>query len=46
MIFSSDPEFTLQPEPGTVLTVDLAHTSLELPIVGGEEAWNKATQPH
>ncbi len=44
MIFSSDPDFTLQPEAGTVLTIDLAHTSLELPIVGGEAAWSKATQ--
>ena len=44
MIFSSDPEFTLQPEAGTVLTIDLAHTSLDLPIVGGEEAWHKSTE--
>ncbi len=44
MIFSSDPEFTLQPEPGTVLTIDLAHTSLELPIVGGAASFQQATQ--
>jgi X-Pro dipeptidyl-peptidase len=36
MIFSSDREFTLWPEPGTELTVELAGTSLTLPVVGGE----------
>ena len=35
MIFSSDHDFTLWPEPGTELTIDLAGTSLELPVVGG-----------
>jgi X-Pro dipeptidyl-peptidase len=35
MIFSTDHEFTIHPEPGTELTVDLAATSLELPVVGG-----------
>ncbi|AYY15191.1 Xaa-Pro dipeptidyl-peptidase [Actinobacteria bacterium YIM 96077] len=35
MIFSSDREYTLRPEPGTELTVDLAASSLELPVVGG-----------
>jgi X-Pro dipeptidyl-peptidase len=38
MIFSSDPEFTLWPEPGTSLSVDLDGTSLSLPVVGGVEA--------
>jgi X-Pro dipeptidyl-peptidase len=38
MIFSSDREFTLWPDPGTRLTVDLSSTSLTLPIVGGKEA--------
>ncbi len=42
MIFSSDPEFTLQPEAGTELTVDLGGTQLELPVVGGETAFQKA----
>ena len=42
MIFSSDKEFTLHPEPGTELTVDLDGTKLTLPIVGGLEAFNKA----
>jgi len=36
MIFSSDKEFTLWPEPGTELTVDLDGTELILPIVGGK----------
>jgi X-Pro dipeptidyl-peptidase len=42
MIFSSDREFTLWPEPGTRLTVDLDATSLELPVVGGEAALRRA----
>ena len=43
MIFSSDPEFTLQPAAGTELTVDLTGTTLELPVVGGQAAYQKAT---
>jgi X-Pro dipeptidyl-peptidase len=42
MIFSSDRDFTLWPKPGTKLTVDLAGTSLELPVVGGAEGWARA----
>jgi X-Pro dipeptidyl-peptidase len=42
MIFSSDRDFTLWPDPGTELTVDLNTTSLTLPVVGGEAAWQKA----
>ncbi|MDX2415760.1 MAG: Xaa-Pro dipeptidyl-peptidase [Bacteroidales bacterium] len=38
MIFSSDRDFTLWPEPGTELTIDLDNTSLSLPIVGGQNA--------
>ena len=47
MVFSSDRDFTLWPEPGTELTIDLASTSLELPIVGGEEQFKAAqtTEP-
>jgi X-Pro dipeptidyl-peptidase len=37
MIFSSDREFTLWPEPGTKLTVDIDATSITIPIVGGNE---------
>ncbi len=42
MIFSSDRDFTLWPNPGTQLTVDLDETSLKLPIVGGTTAWADA----
>jgi len=42
MIFSSDREFTLWPTPGTELTVELDATSIELPVVGGAEAFGKA----
>jgi len=43
MIFSSDKEFTLWPNPGTKLTVDLDGTSISIPIVGGVKAFKKAT---
>ena len=43
MIFSSDREFTLRPDPGTELTVELGGTSLTLPVVGGATAWRAAT---
>lgn len=33
MIFSSDKEFTIQPEKGTVLQINLTNTSIILPIV-------------
>lgn len=39
MIFSSDREFTLWPQPGTELTIDLGATSLTLPVVGGVDAF-------
>jgi X-Pro dipeptidyl-peptidase len=42
MIFSSDSDFTLHPEPGTELRVDLEATSLELPVVGGPGAFTDA----
>lgn len=35
MIFSSDKDYTLRPDPGTEVTLDLDQTSLTLPIVGG-----------
>jgi X-Pro dipeptidyl-peptidase len=35
MIFSSDREYTLWPDPGTRLTVDLNGTEITLPVVGG-----------
>ncbi|MEM6471585.1 MAG: Xaa-Pro dipeptidyl-peptidase [Planctomycetota bacterium] len=37
MIFSSDKDFTLYPEPGTELTIDLSGSKLTLPVVGGAE---------
>lgn len=42
MIFSSDREFTLHPKPGTELTVDLNGTTIQIPVVGGEDAFKKA----
>lgn len=42
MIFSSDKEYTLHPDPGTELTVDLNGTMLTLPIVGGREMVSKS----
>ena len=45
MIFSSDRDFTLWPQPGTELTVDLEATSLMLPVVGGNGAFSQAITP-
>lgn len=42
MIFSSDRDFTLWPEPGTELTVDLGATKIDIPIVGGLDAFERA----
>jgi X-Pro dipeptidyl-peptidase len=42
MIFSSDRDFTLSPTPGTELTIDLDATSIDLPVVGGAEAFEKS----
>ncbi len=42
MIFSSDREFTLHPDPGTELTADLEGTTLTLPVVGGKAALQAA----
>jgi X-Pro dipeptidyl-peptidase len=44
MIFSTDRDFTLWPDPGTELTVDLDQTELDLPIVGGEASWLQAVE--
>lgn len=43
MIFSSDRDFTLWPEKGTEMTVDLDGTSIQIPVVGGIESYNDAT---
>ena len=45
MIMSSDRDFTLWPQPGTQLTVDLDATALALPVVGGEAALRRAFRP-
>lgn len=44
MIFSSDRDFTLWPQPGTQLTIGLDATSITLPVVGGRSALEKATR--
>jgi X-Pro dipeptidyl-peptidase len=44
LIFSSDPEYTLLPKPGTKLTIDLDGTVLTLPVVGGEGAVEKSVK--
>jgi X-Pro dipeptidyl-peptidase len=44
MIFSSDKEFTLWPNPGTELTIDLDASKITLPIVGGLNAFKKAVK--
>jgi X-Pro dipeptidyl-peptidase len=44
MIFSSDKDFTLWPQAGTVLTIDLDATTLSLPVVGGRAALTRAIQ--
>ena len=38
LIMSSDREFTLWPQPGTELKVDLSKSSFTIPIVGGAKA--------
>jgi len=45
VIFSSDRDFTLWPEPGTKLEIDLSQTELHLPIVGGQTAVEEALTP-
>ena len=37
-----DPGPGVPPRPGTELTIDLAHSSFSIPIVGGINALNKA----
>lgn len=44
IIFSSDREFTLWPDPGTELSIDLDETNLTLPIVGGKASFETAVQ--
>ena len=44
MIFSTDRSFTLWPDPGTELTIDLDQTRLELPVVGGKAAFERVVK--
>jgi X-Pro dipeptidyl-peptidase len=44
MIFSSDRDFTLWPKAGTELQIDLARSSLNFPVVGGQAAWKAAVE--
>ncbi len=42
MVFASDADFTLWASPGTELTLDLAGAALDLPVVGGRAALERA----
>lgn len=42
MIMSSDHDFTLWPTAGTKLTIDLNSTQIQIPVVGGADAFQKA----
>ncbi len=42
VVFSSDRQYTLWPEPGTELSLELDGTSLTIPVVGGEAAVRRA----
>lgn len=42
MVFSTDRDFTMWPKPGTEITVDLDHTNIQIPIVGGSKALSDA----
>ncbi len=39
MVLSSDRDFTIRPPAGTQLTLDLARSSLAIPVVGGSTAF-------
>ena len=44
MIFSSDRDYTLWPDPGTEITVDLGGTFLNLPVVGGANSLKQSME--
>ncbi len=44
LIFSSDKNFTICPEPGTKLTIDPNGTTITLPILNGVASYRKATE--
>src|SRR4051812_4023371 len=43
MVFSSDRQYTIHPTPGNQLSLDLAGSSMSLPIVGGQSTLATAT---
>ncbi len=43
MVLSSDREFTVRPAPGTQVTLDVAGSSISIPVVGGSDALVTAT---
>ncbi|WP_196807461.1 Xaa-Pro dipeptidyl-peptidase [Candidatus Solirubrobacter pratensis] len=43
MVFSSDRQYTIRPAAGTQLTLDLAGSSITIPVVGGTSALATAT---
>ena len=43
MVFSSDNQYTIRPAAGTQLTLDLAGSSITIPVVGGRSALAAAT---
>ncbi len=45
MLRSIDKYFAVHPVPGTMLTVDLGGTRVELPVMGGVEALRRALRP-
>ncbi len=45
VVVSSDHDFTLRPDPGTGLAVDVRRTSVTVPVVGGERGLRGAFGP-
>ncbi|HET6549756.1 MAG TPA: CocE/NonD family hydrolase, partial [Solirubrobacter sp.] len=43
MVFSSDRNYTIRPAPGTEVTLDLAGSSFDIPVVGGASGFAQAT---
>ena len=46
MLMSSDRDFTLWPNAGTELTIDLAGTFIGLPVVGGAEEMKRTVRQY
>ncbi|HEU4450119.1 MAG TPA: Xaa-Pro dipeptidyl-peptidase [Gaiellaceae bacterium] len=42
MVLSSDRDYTIRPAPGTELTMDVAESTVSLPVVGGPAALSNA----